>query len=58
MSALFRHAAMRVAGRVYVAAMNAGDREAAMHAWRRLTALIAQRSPEEVAAMERRMGVA
>ena len=58
MSDLFRRAAMRVAGRVYVAAMNAGDREAAMHAWRRLTALIAQRSPEEVAAMERRMGVA
>lgn len=57
MSALFRHAAMRVAGRVYVAAMNAGNHKAAMHAWRRLTALIAQRSPEEVAAMERRMGV-
>lgn len=56
MSALFRHAAMRVAGRVYVAAMEAGDRDAAVHAWRRLTALIAQRSPEEVAAMERRMG--
>ena len=57
MSSMFRHAAMRVAGRVYVAAMDAGDREAAMHAWRRLTALIAQRSQEEVAVMERRMGV-
>ena len=54
---MFRHAAMRVAGRVYVAAMDAGDREAAMHAWRRLTALIAQRSQEEVGVMERRMGV-
>jgi hypothetical protein len=53
---MFRHAAMRVAGRVYVAAMEAGDRDAAVHAWRRLTALIAQRSPEEVAAMERQMG--
>jgi hypothetical protein len=53
---MFRHAAMRVAERVYVAAMEAGDRDAAVHAWRRLTALIAQRSPEEVAAMERQMG--
>jgi hypothetical protein len=54
---LFHRAAIRVAGRVYVHAMEAGNRNAAMHAWRRLVDLILHRAPEEVAEMERRMGV-
>ena len=57
MSDLFRRAAMRVAGRVYVRAMNAGHRDAAMHAWNRLCALILSRPRAEVTAMEQRMGV-
>jgi len=57
MSELFRRAAMRVAGRVYVRAMDAGNRDAAMHAWNRLCALILSRPRAEVAAMEQKMGV-
>jgi hypothetical protein len=40
MNDLFRRAAMRVAGRVYVAAHEAGNTSAAMHAWNRLCALV------------------
>ena len=54
---LFRKAAMRVAGRVYVGAMESGHRDAAMHAWKRLCALVLSRPHEEVVAMEKRMGV-
>lgn len=57
MTDLFRRAAMRVAGRVYVRAMEAGNRDAAMHAWKRLCALVLSRPQAEVAAMEKRMGV-
>ena len=44
MSDLFRKAAMRAAGRVYVRAMEAGNRDAAMHAWKRLCALVLARA--------------
>lgn len=57
MTDLFRRAAMRVAGRVYVRAMEAGNRDAAMHAWKRLCALVLSRPQAEVAAMEKRMGL-
>lgn len=57
MTDLFRKAAMRVAGRVYVRAMEAGNRDAAMHAWMRLCGLVLSRPREEVVAMERRMGM-
>lgn len=57
MNDLFHRAAMRVAGRVYVAAHEAGHRDVAMHAWKRLCGLILNRSPESIAAMELRMGV-
>jgi len=48
---------MRVAGRVYVRAMDAGNRDAAMHAWNRLCALILSRRRAEVVVMEQKMGV-
>lgn len=48
---------MRVAGRVYVAAHEAGNTSAAMRAWNRLCALILSRPRAEVVAMEQRMGV-
>jgi len=48
---------MRVAGRVYVRAMEAGNRDAAMRSWKRLCALVLSRPRAEVAAMEKRMGV-
>jgi hypothetical protein len=54
---MFRHAAMRVAGRVYVRAMESGNRDAAVHAWKRLCALVLSRPQAEVAVMEMRMGV-
>lgn len=57
MSDLFRKADMRVAGRVYVRAMESGNRDAAMHAWKRLCALVLSRPQAEVVAMEKRMGV-
>ena len=57
MTDLFRKAAMRVAGRVYVRAMESGNRGAAMHGWKRLCGLVLSRPREEVVAMERRMGV-
>ena len=54
---MFRKAAMCVAGRVYMRAMEAGNRDAAMHAWKRLCALVLSRPQAEVVAMEKRMGV-
>jgi hypothetical protein len=57
MSDLFRKAAMRVAGRVYAAAHEAGNASAAMHAWKRLCGLILSRPRAEVVVMEQRMGV-
>ena len=57
MNDLFRKAAMRVAGRVYVNAMESGNRDAAIYAWFQLVRLIALRSAEEVMALEKRMGV-
>ena len=57
MTDLFRKAAMRVAGRVYVCAMGAGNRDAALHAWKRLCGLVLSRPREDAAAMEKRVGV-
>ena len=57
MSDLFRKASMRVAGRVYVAAYEAGNTSAATHAWNRLCALILSRPRAEVVVMEQKMGV-
>ena len=57
MTNLFHQAAKRVAGNVYVRALDAGDMDAAMHAWLRPVGLISLRSAEEILAMEVRMGV-